>query len=303
VTDPDKKTDADVTIVGTAHVSERSAREARETIRDEDPDYVAVELDPRRFDSVRDRDDEGYGGDMAAAVDEAERLGIPVVLIDRDVRSTVRRFWRELPILERLKTVGALIASLFGFGGADPEELERAIERGEASRYVDELREFSPTGARVLIDERDAYMAGRLLELDGTVVAVVGAGHRQGIRGYLDNPDEIPEAPDEGSVEPDYDIHSDGDTLVVTVDLPGYASEDIDLSLSGRRLELDASRPRVADPKFRFVGDRRPSEAELTVRLPADVSTDGATATCDDGVLRVVRLGCRALALTPAGRA
>jgi len=48
--------------------------------------------------------------------------------------------------------------------------------------------------AIVLIDERDAFMAKNLIDLSnqGKVVAVVGAGHREGIQKYLDRPETIP---------------------------------------------------------------------------------------------------------------
>jgi pheromone shutdown protein TraB len=61
---------------------------------------------------------------------------------------------------------------------------------------MDEFREFSPGGAEALIDERDAYIATNLYELAAAgnhVVAVVGAGHREGIERYLANPEQLPE--------------------------------------------------------------------------------------------------------------
>jgi pheromone shutdown-related protein TraB len=62
---------------------------------------------------------------------------------------------------------------------------------------VSELKEFSPTTASVLIEERDAYIAKNLLDLKekgaGNVVAIVGAGHRQGIQEYLKHPEKLPD--------------------------------------------------------------------------------------------------------------
>ena len=61
---------------------------------------------------------------------------------------------------------------------------------------MDEFRKFSPNGARALIDERDAYIAHKLIDLrnsgEGRVLAVVGAGHRQGIETYLQAPETLP---------------------------------------------------------------------------------------------------------------
>jgi len=57
-----------------------------------------------------------------------------------------------------------------------------------------ELRKYAPSAAKVLIDERDAYIARNLLDIshDGHVVAVVGAGHRAGIQKYLEHPETLP---------------------------------------------------------------------------------------------------------------
>ena len=57
---------------------------------------------------------------------------------------------------------------------------------------VSELRGFAPTAAEVLIDERDAYLAGSLVRVaaggNKTVVVVIGAGHKPGVTNYLKNP-------------------------------------------------------------------------------------------------------------------
>jgi len=60
---------------------------------------------------------------------------------------------------------------------------------------LEEFRRFSPGGAEALIDERDAYIAHKLVGLRDRgfdVVAVVGAGHQRGIERYLQDPDTLP---------------------------------------------------------------------------------------------------------------
>jgi pheromone shutdown-related protein TraB len=62
---------------------------------------------------------------------------------------------------------------------------------------MEEFRKFSPNGARALIDERDAYIAHQLILLkaqrpEGKILAVLGAGHRQGVQNYLDTPTTLP---------------------------------------------------------------------------------------------------------------
>ena len=139
-----------VTVVGTAHVSERSVDEVEETIERERPDVVAVELDEGRYrqlngetpddldagDLLRgntvfqflaywmlsyvqtqlgERFDIEPGADMKAAVDVAESLGIDVALVDRDIQTTIQRFWARMTVTEKLRLVGGL-----AFGVSDP---------------------------------------------------------------------------------------------------------------------------------------------------------------------------------------
>jgi pheromone shutdown protein TraB len=279
----------EVVLVGTAHVSEKSAAEVRDAVRKEDPDVVAVELDPRRYEKVKQQKDTTYGSDMAAAVTEAEARGVPVVLIDRELSVTMKRFWEELSLFERIKTAGAVVAAFLGIGGVTVDEIDRAIEEDRVDGYVDDLRDFSPGGARVIIDERDAYMASRLLELDGKVVAVVGAGHEDGIRNYLENPDEIPDVPGDGyDTAADADVYESADDVLVLVDAPGFDKDDISVSLTGRRLEVEASGRNDFEQVYRFVGERRPDGFEASVPLPARLNAEGGEATYEDGVLRVL---------------
>jgi pheromone shutdown protein TraB len=93
--------------------------------------------------------------------------------------------------------LGALLAS--SSGDIDDEELdmERLTDGDVVTAMIEEFRRFSPGGAEALIDERDAFIAYRLIALRNAghdVVAVVGAGHRAGIENYLANPDQLPPA-------------------------------------------------------------------------------------------------------------
>ncbi|MDL0138094.1 TraB/GumN family protein [Halobacterium salinarum] len=73
--------------------------------------------------------------------------------------------------------------------------MDELTDADVVSAMMAEFRRFSPGGAQALIDERDAFIAHNLLALRAQgkdVVAVVGAGHRDGIMNYLENPDSLP---------------------------------------------------------------------------------------------------------------
>lgn len=81
--------------------------------------------------------------------------------------------------------------------GTDVEELdmEELMDQDVVSVMMDEFRRFSPNGAEALIDERDAYLAHNihaLREQGKDVVAIIGAGHREGVEAYLENPGTLP---------------------------------------------------------------------------------------------------------------
>ncbi|GAB7008515.1 TraB/GumN family protein [Halorubrum trueperi] len=357
-----------MTVVGTAHVSERSVDEVEEAIERERPDVVAVELDEGRYRQMQgetpddldagdlltgntvfqfiaywmlsyvqtqlgDRFDIEPGADMRAAIDVAEGLGIDVALVDRDIQTTIQRFWARMSITEKFRmagglafgvtdsrvvgvlvglfagilagpviglfggavgvtdalltsvtggvlaalavalvvdqvgkaglspdarlyaatalgvgsgitvaafgvadglvsaylggftvtaigslglgislglTLGVVVAALLGLvgrsgepehGGIEELGVEELTDTDVVTMMMEEFRQFSPGGAEALIDERDAFIAHRLVALRDAghdVVAVVGAGHRAGIERYLANPSTLP--PIEGLV-------------------------------------------------------------------------------------------------------
>ncbi len=104
--------------------------------------------------------------------------------------------------------LGAFLGFLLAFALAQAAPDDEAIDEFDIERMTDtdvvgammeEFRRFSPGGAEALIDERDAYIAHQLVALreqGHRVVAVVGAGHREGIEAYLDRPESLPSMAD-----------------------------------------------------------------------------------------------------------
>ena len=79
--------------------------------------------------------------------------------------------------------------------GLDEMDIEDLTDADVVTVMMEEFRQFSPGGAEALIDERDAYIAHQLVGLRQAgydVLAVVGAGHREGIEGYLADPSTLP---------------------------------------------------------------------------------------------------------------
>ena len=134
------------------------------------------------------------GSEMIGAIEACEDLGIPIALIDREINITLQRALNKMGFVEKAKFLFGLITSVFG---GDDEEEEIDIEELKNPENLDDLMEMfkdeAPSVYEVLVHERDAYLAGKLLQIpQDHVIAVVGAGHKPGIVKYLDNPETLP---------------------------------------------------------------------------------------------------------------
>ena len=215
----------DLYLVGTAHVSQRSVDDVGQVIHALSPDTVCVELDatrhqalvdPKRwrnldiFSVIRERrmlfllsslvltsyqrrlgEKLGVrpGAEMLAAIDHAARVGARLELVDRDIRATLQRTWAALSFWDCVQLVGTLIGSLFARAEITEEQVEALKDRDTISELVREFAEVMPRLQRPLIDERDRFLMSAVREAPGKiVVAVVGAGHVEGMVRYLNTP-------------------------------------------------------------------------------------------------------------------
>lgn len=145
-----------------------------------------------------------------------------LILGDRPLAITLARCWESLSFFGKIKVlIGLLLSS---FHKPSPEELRAWIQKimedetDLLSSSMEELRRHFPTLERVIIQERDAYMACKLYQLCRgmlvsaarqqqqapepassnriVIAALVGAGHVPGISAWLTtkNHPEGPEA-------------------------------------------------------------------------------------------------------------
>ncbi len=219
--------DGRITLLGTAHVSRASADKVRELLHSGAYDAVAVELCPSRYNSIIDPDalarmdlfkvlKEGKGTMVAAnlalgAYQQrlAEQFGIepgaeqreaikyaqenhsPVLLIDREIGITLKRVAGNVRWWQRLNLFAGLVASLLSREEVDEAEVERLKEGDILETTFAEFAEDRQDLYLPLIDERDRYMAARLLDelqqnKHENILAVIGAGHMKGIKRYLE---------------------------------------------------------------------------------------------------------------------
>ncbi len=214
--------DREIFLVGTAHISQKSVDLVRLVIAVEKPDCVCVELDEKRYESMAKRkrwvklnikeiiynkqlatllvnlilasyqkklgDQLGVqpGTELLEAVQSAEAQNVPVALCDRDVRITLRRAWHSTGFFKKSYLLSSLLASLFDRTELTEEKLTELRDSDMLSELMEELGQALPELKRVLIDERDTFLAEKIKASEGKkLVAVVGAGHAAGIKKAL----------------------------------------------------------------------------------------------------------------------
>lgn len=216
------KYNTEYTLLGTAHVSKASADEVRQLISSGEFDAVAIELCPARFASLKDPDalakldlfqvlKEGKAGmvaanlalgsfqqrvaeesgitpgeEMKAAIEEADKLNLPLLVIDRDVGITLKRVYRSVPWWQRAGLIMGLVGSLFSKEKVSTEEIEKLKQGDMLESTFSEFAAESEHLYQALIAERDHYMALRLAQENGDsrfkkVLVVIGAGHLKGL--------------------------------------------------------------------------------------------------------------------------
>ncbi len=208
----------EVVVLGAAHVSRKSAELADRLTRELAPDAVCLELDPQRYAALTDEerfrrlnlkevirkkqmatlmvnlilasfqrrlgDRLGVkpGEEQLAAARAAEEMGIKAHLCDRDVRVTLKRAWRATSWWKKIQLAAVLLASLFSTEEISEEKIEELKESDLLSEMMSELARELPDTKRILIDERDIFLAERIKAAEGKrLFAVVGAGHVPGL--------------------------------------------------------------------------------------------------------------------------
>lgn len=231
-------------LIGTAHVSKDSVKEVEEIINEENPDRICIELDESRMKSKSDKkswesmdirkvlkEGKGFlllantalasfqkrmgaktgadpGAEILGAAKLANEKNIPLSLCDREIQTTFKRAWAKSSLWNKSKLLATLISAAFSKEEVTEEELAELKNEETLEAMLNEVAKELPSVKEVLIDERDRFLATKIFTAPGArKVAVIGAGHTQGIiktLGQLEkseisaNVDEINSVPPKG---------------------------------------------------------------------------------------------------------
>lgn len=87
------------------------------------------------------------------------------------------------------------------------------------------------------------------------------------------------------------DLADEGDEFVVTVDVPGYETDDLEIRLSGRTLSIRGEREREAergDTAAQYIRREREVQSfNRQLRIPESIDEDDVSATVNNGILTI----------------
>lgn len=194
-----------IKIYGTSHVSQESIQVIDEAFL-EDPDVVALELDPPRLEALMfegqgkrdgpvfikllERFQKYIGGktglmpgeEMLYAYNKSIKNNLDVALVDRDIRITVDRL-KQVRRKEKVKAFFSLLAGFLIPFGKD-FNLEDIPNEEKIREMVSRLQESFPGIYQVLMAERNQYICRSLMQLqednpESDIAVFLGAAHRR----------------------------------------------------------------------------------------------------------------------------
>lgn len=221
-----------ITIIGSSHIATDSVKKIKKEIKEKNPDIVAVELDVARVNALFNpyknkisinslkkvglmgtlftffgkmlQDKLGKvvgispGEDMKTAIVCARKNKSKIWLIDKNIQTLARELSTKISFLEKIKILGTIIAGmlispfLFIKKPKKGIDLTKVPPKELIDDLISELRKKFPKLYKILIEERNEYMATNLKNLyeknpESKILAVVGAGHIPGIKDILKN--------------------------------------------------------------------------------------------------------------------
>lgn len=214
-----------VILIGSAHVSKKSAEDVENIVNIENPDAIGVELDEKRYDIITEKEKrtelniESFfamlfdgrlaefllntvlaipqnrlaekfnikpGAEMIKGIDLAKEKEKEIILLDRDVSVTLSRLINSIPLWMMPLMGFSTIFSLIAIEFLKEEDVEKLRSGQNLDQAIEQLSKTFPKLKEVMIDERDAIIAKKIAECESNkIVAVMGAGHIKGVTRYL----------------------------------------------------------------------------------------------------------------------
>ena len=202
--------------LGTSHIAKQSLNEVKKNIEEEKPDIVALELDPKRLNTLMSKSPrkielkiikhiglKGFlfsligawaerklgklvgvapGSEMKQAIKTAKKQGIEIALIDQDIEITLQRLSKSITWREKKNFLIDLLKALFARKKEIEFDLTKVPDKKIIKKLMNKLKERYPAIYNVLIEERNIVIAENIKKLmvgneDKKILVILGAGH------------------------------------------------------------------------------------------------------------------------------
>lgn len=207
-----------LTLIGTSHIALESIKEVTKTIKEIQPQIVALELDRARFLALIEENKASKlailkqlgikafllnligayiekklgklvgvspGSEMKKAALIAREQKAEIILIDQDVRITLKKL-TKIPFKEKLRIFTDIIKGFITRKVEIKIDLTKVPNEKTIRMVLKKIKERYPIVYKFLIKERNEYMAKHLYKImtkykEERIVAVVGAGHEKSL--------------------------------------------------------------------------------------------------------------------------
>ena len=192
-------------LIGTSHIAKQSLEEVEKTIEKEKPDFIALELDRKRFyalthnikrrlrlSDIKRIGIKGFlfnifgawaeeklgkmvgmkpGAEMIKAIQLAKENKIKIALIDQDIEITLKKLSKNLTWKEKLNFMIDIFKGIFFKKselkklGIKDLDLTKVPPKALIKKLIKKVKIRYPNLHKVLIEERNEVMADRLRDL------------------------------------------------------------------------------------------------------------------------------------------
>ena len=136
------------------------------------------------------------GAEMKTALEIANLKKLQVALIDQPINITLKNFSKELTWKEKGRFATDLLKGLFfpkkqmEKYGMEEFDLRKVPEQQVIAKIISQMKKQYPSIYKTIISDRDKYMVKQLVKImrehpEKKILAVVGAGHREGMEKLL----------------------------------------------------------------------------------------------------------------------
>lgn len=214
--------------LGTSHIAKQSLDEVKKVIEEEAPGIIAIELDEKRLKALMSNSKrkvefrnigqiglKGFlfsllgawaekklgnlvgvapGSEMKLAVKIAKNKGIEIALIDQDIEVTLQKLSKAITWGEKLNFITEIVKAIFSRKKEMEFDLAKVPDKKIIKKLTSRLRERYPNVYRVLIEERNAVIAGNIKKLmisdpNKKILVILGAGHIDDVVSRIKEPE------------------------------------------------------------------------------------------------------------------